>query len=243
VGLPGQSTGAWICSFECTFCAICATGPLDGRCPNCGGDLSPRPTRSVELLRKHPAAVRRTEAPAVSAAFVVEPLARPASEADVRDLARLLVDAVESGAAVSFLLPLSLERAQQWWRSMLAAAADSAVVLVARDAEGIVGTVQMHPAWAPNQSHRAEIAKLLVHRRARRGGLGSQLMHAIEQAGARAGFRLLTRDAKRGGAAEALYRRLGWVYVGMIPRFAVDPDGSAMHDDVLFYKETGATAS
>jgi acetyltransferase len=219
VGLPGQSTGAWICSFECTFCAICATGPLDGRCPNCGGDLSPRPTRSVELL------------------------ARPASEADVRDLARLLVDAVESGAAVSFLLPLSLERAQQWWRSMLAAAADSAVVLVARDAEGIVGTVQMHPAWAPNQSHRAEIAKLLVHRRARRGGLGSQLMHAIEQAGARAGFRLLTLDAKRGGAAEALYRRLGWVYVGMIPRFAVDPDGSAMHDDVLFYKETGATAS
>lgn len=172
--------------------------------------------------------------------YVVEPLARPASDADIRDLARLLVDAVESGGAVSFVLPLSVERAEEWWRGMLESAAPGAVVLVARDAQGIVGSVQMHPGWAPNQPHRAEIAKLLVHRRARRGGLGTHLMHAIEQAGAQAGFRLLTLDAKRGGAAEALYRRLGWVYVGMIPRFAVDPDGAALHDDALFYKEIGA---
>lgn len=244
VGLPGESTGAWICSFECTYCSTCASGSLAGRCPNCGGDLSPRPTRSVELLRKYPAAMASgKESPVRPSAFIVEPLARPASDADVRDLARLLVDAVESGAAVSFVLPLSLEQAEQWWRGMLESAAAGAVILVARDAEGIVGTVQMHPAWAPNQPHRAEVAKLLVHRRARRGGLGSQLMHSIEQAGARAGFRLLTLDAKRGGAAEALYRRLGWVYVGMIPRFAVDPDGSAMHDDALFYKDVGAAAS
>lgn len=175
----------------------------------------------------------------ISNSFVIEPLARPAGDADVLDLARLLVDAVESGAAVSFVLPLSNARAEQWWRSMLASASDNAVILIARDALGIVGTVQMHPAWAPNQSHRAEIAKLLVHRRARRSGLGSQLMAAIERESLNAGFRLLTLDAKRGGAAEALYRRLGWIYVGMIPRFALDPDGSAMHDDVLFYKEIG----
>ena len=183
------------------------------------------------------------ELPSRPSPYVVEALARPASDADIRDLARLLVDAVESGAAVSFVLPLSVERAEQWWRGMLASAAAGTVVLIARDADGIAGTVQMHPAWAPNQPHRAEIAKLLVHRRARRSGLGSQLMRAIEQSGTQAGFRLLTLDAKRGGAAEALYRRLGWVYVGMIPRFAVDPDGAALHDDVLFYKEIGAVAS
>jgi GNAT superfamily N-acetyltransferase len=198
----------------------------------------------VKLLRKYPAAMAAGKAlPVQPSAYVVEPLARPASDADIRDLARLLVDAVESGAAVSFVLPLPVERAEQWWRGMLASAAAGTVVLIARDADGIVGTVQMHPAWAPNQPHRAEIAKLLVHRRARRGGLGSQLMRAAEQAGTEAGFRLLTLDAKRGGAAEALYRRLGWTYVGMIPRFAVDPDGAAMHDDVLFYKEIGAAAS
>ena len=244
VSLPGESAGAWICSFECTFCSDCASGPLSGRCPNCGGDFSPRPTRSVKLLRKYPAAMALGKAlPVRPSAYVVEPLARPASDADIRDLARLLVDAVESGAAVSFVLPLPVERAEQWWRGMLASAAAGTVVLIARDADGIVGTVQMHPAWAPNQPHRAEIAKLLVHRRARRGGLGSQLMRAAEQAGAQAGFRLLTLDAKRGGAAEALYRRLDWTYVGMIPRFAVDPDGAALHDDVLFYKEIGAAAS
>lgn len=244
VGLPGESAGAFICSFECTFCSACANGPLAGRCPNCGGDLSPRPTRSVELLRKFPAAMASgKELQARPSAYVVAVLARPASDADIRDLARLLVDAVESGAAVSFVMPLSVERAEQWWRGMLESAAAGTVVLIARDAERIVGTVQMHPAWAPNQPHRAEIAKLLVHRRARRGGLGSQLMRAIEQAAADAGFRLLTLDAKRGGAAEALYRRLGWAYVGMIPRFAVDPDGAALHDDVLFYKEIGVAAS
>jgi GNAT superfamily N-acetyltransferase len=71
---------------------------------------------------------------------------------------------------------------------------------VARDVEGIAGTVQLHPAWAPNQPHRAEIAKLLVHRRSRRTGLATQLMQAIEDAARRAGFSLLTLDAKRGGA-------------------------------------------
>lgn len=167
---------------------------------------------------------------------MIERLAPPVSDSDLRGLAQLLVDAVESGAAVSFLAPLTIEHAEDWWRSTISTSRADAIFLVARDAEGIVGTVQLHPAWAPNQPHRAEIAKLLVHRRNRRTGLGIQLMQAIEDAARRGGFRLLTLDAKRGEAAERLYRRLGWTHAGTIPGYALDPDGTP-HDAVIFYKE------
>ena len=170
-------------------------------------------------------------------AHEIERLSLPVSDADFRALAQLLVDAVESGAAVSFLAPLTLERAEDWWRRTIDAAHPAAIFFVARDAEGIVGTVQLHPAWAPNQPHRAEIAKLLVHRRSRRAGLGARLMRTIEDAAQRAGFSLLTLDAKRGGPAEHLYRQLGWTHAGTIPRFAFDPDGTTPHDAVIFYKE------
>jgi GNAT superfamily N-acetyltransferase len=167
----------------------------------------------------------------------VEALSPPVEETDLRALAELLMDAVESGAAVSFLSSLTLERAQRWWRQTLSESDARAVFLVARDDEGIVGSVQLHPAWAPNQPHRADVAKLLVHRRSRRTGLGTRLMHAIEEAARGAGFTLLTLDAKRGGAAEALYRQLGWTAVGAIPRYALDTDGKTPHDTVIFYKE------
>ena len=173
----------------------------------------------------------------MSASPRIERLALPASDADLAGLAALLVDAVESGAAVSFVLPLSLADAQAWWRRTAASADPRAVVLVARDALGIAGTVQMHPAWAPNQPHRAEIQKLLVHRRAQRLGLGRRLMLAAEAAAREDGFSLLTLDAKRNGVAEHLYRRMGWIEAGTIPRFALDPDRSAFHDTVVFYKE------
>ena len=166
----------------------------------------------------------------------IERLQTPGTDDDHAALARLLVDAVESGAAVSFLPPLSLQDAADWWRSTMDAARNGAIFLVARDAEGIAGTVQLHPAWAPNQPHRAEISKLIVHRRCRRTGLGARLMRTVEDEARRAGFRLLTLDAKRGGAAESLYRRLGWTAVGAIPRYAFDADGTP-HDTVIFYKE------
>jgi len=165
----------------------------------------------------------------------VERLSPPVAEADIRALGRLLIDAVESGAAVSFLAPLTPERAEDWWRRTFAASGPAAIFLVARDAGGIAGTVQLHPAWAPNQPHRAEIVKLLVHRRCRRSGLGTRLMDAIEEEGRRAGFRLLTLDAKRGEAAERLYRRIGWTHAGTIPDYALDPDGTP-HDAAIFYK-------
>jgi GNAT superfamily N-acetyltransferase len=167
---------------------------------------------------------------------VIERLAPPVGGSDLRELAGLLVDAVESGAAVSFLPPLSLERAEGWWREVIATSDPRAIFLVARDAQGVAGTVQLHPAWAPNQPHRGEIVKLLVHRRCRRTGLGTRLMETIEEAARAAGFGLLTLDAKRGEAAERLYRRLGWTAAGTIPRYAFDPDG-APHDAVIFYKE------
>jgi GNAT superfamily N-acetyltransferase len=168
---------------------------------------------------------------------MIERLVLPVSDSDLRALAQLLIDAVESGAAVSFLAPLTVERAEDWWRRTISASHTKAIFLVARDAEGIVGTVQLHPAWAPNQPHRAEIAKLLVHRRSRRTGLGTQLMQTIEEAARHAGFRLLTLDTKRGEAAENLYRQLGWTPAGTIPRYALDPDGQTPHDAVIFYKE------
>src|SRR5262245_66322456 len=171
--------------------------------------------------------------------YTLERLATPAAEADLESLARLLIDAVASGAAVSFLAPLPLERAREWWRQVIATADARAIFLVARDAIGIVGAVQLHPSWAPNQPHRADIAKLIVHRRARRHGLGAELMAAVEREAAAAGYRLLVLDSKRGDAGERLYRRLGWTVVGTIPRYALDPDGRTPHDTVVFFKELG----
>jgi len=167
----------------------------------------------------------------------IERLALPVGDSDLRALALLLVDAVESGAAVSFLAPLTLDRAEDWWRRTLSAAPSRAIFLVARDSEGIAGTVQLHPAWAPNQPHRAEITKLLVHRRSRRMGLGTQLMRAVEEEAQCGGFSLLTLDTKRGDAAKHLYQRIGWIPAGVIPRYALDPDGKSLHDAVIFYKE------
>ena len=167
---------------------------------------------------------------------MIEELARPASDADVRELALLLLDTVASGASVGFLDSLSVEEAEAWWRGKLASLPPRAVVLVARDADGIAGTVQLLPAAMPNQPHRADIAKLQVHRRARGRGLGRALMEAIERSARAAGFTLLTLDTKRGDSAEKLYEGTGWVRVGTIPNYALDPDGTPC-DTVVFYKQ------
>ncbi len=169
-------------------------------------------------------------------ATVIEHMKLPISDADIAGLGALLVDAVESGAAVSFLGGVKFEDAEVWWREGFAKTHARAVYLVARDDAGIVGTVQLQPAWAPNQPHRAEVCKLIVHRRARGDGLGRRLMEEVERAGREAGFKLLTLDAKAGGPAEALYRSMGWMCVGTIPEYALDTDGVSWHDTVIFYK-------
>jgi GNAT superfamily N-acetyltransferase len=166
----------------------------------------------------------------------IERLVPPVGESDLRALAQLLVDAVESGAAMSFLAPLPLGRAEEWWRRTFAKSHSRAIFLAARDDDGINGTVQLHPAWAPNQPHRADVAKLMVHQRSRGGGLGTRLMQRLEVEAHRAGFTLLTLDTRRGDAAEHLYRRLGWIAAGTIPEYALNSDGTP-HDTIVFYKK------
>jgi GNAT superfamily N-acetyltransferase len=167
--------------------------------------------------------------------FSIERIGRDAAARDIRDLARLLVDAIDSGAGVSFLAGLTEGEAETWWRSTLASSPERAVFLIARDEEGIVGTVQLQPAWAPNQPHRADVAKLIVHRRGRRRGIGHALMDALERAAADAGFTLLLLDTCKGYDAERLYASTGWVRVGEVPGFALNPDRS-LCDTVFFYK-------
>ena len=163
-----------------------------------------------------------------------------ASDEVVNGLAALLLDAVADNAGISFMSDLTHEEAAAWWRKILVHAAERTVVLTARDDQGIVGTVQLQPAWPPNQPHRADVAKLIVHRRARGRGIARALMHAIDQQARDHQFTLLVLDTCKGGAAEQLYTSLGWTRVGEVPRFALNPDGSWC-DTVFFYKQLSLT--
>ena len=176
------------------------------------------------------------------AALVIERLGGTVTEADVGDLAGLLLDAVDSNAGISFMRGLTRHEAEAWWRTLLTTARPRAVVLVARDATGIAGTVQVQPSWAPNQPHRGDVAKLVVHRRCRGQGIAHALMLAAEREAAAEGLRLLVLDTCKGSAAERLYTSLGWVRVGEIPDFAFNPDGS-MCDTVFFFKRIGSPPS
>ena len=153
-------------------------------------------------------------------------------------MARLLLDAVESNAGISFMAGLTESEAEGWWRSVLTTSPRRAIVLIARDASGIVGTVQVQPSWAPNQPHRADLAKLVVHRRGRGQGIARALMHAAEREAVAAGLTLLLLDTCKGSAAERLYTSLGWIRAGEVPGFAFNPDGS-LCDTVFFYKRLG----
>jgi GNAT superfamily N-acetyltransferase len=143
-----------------------------------------------------------------------------AGEVDM--LADVLHAVVHGGAGVSFILPFSLDDARAFWsQSVLPGViARRRRMLVARLDGRIVGTVQLDPAWAPNQPHRAEVLKLLVHPDARRRGIARLLMIALEDLARANGWRLLTLDTWTGQAGERLYRSLGYTVVGTIPRFA-----------------------
>ena len=156
-------------------------------------------------------------------------------DAHARQLADVLVDCVEGGASVSFMLPLTRERASAFWRRVgEGVERGDRLLLVAEDAQGIVGTVQLLLEMPENQPHRAEVAKMLVHRRARRQGLGALLMQAAEQLGRERGKTLLVLDTSS-AEAERLYARLGWTRLGVIPDFALLPDGGPC-DTTYFYR-------
>lgn len=174
------------------------------------------------------------------AATAIEILPRPPGARVIEALAALLVDAVDSGASVCFRRPLSLASAAAWWRRTLIEAEPRAVFLAARADDEILGSVHLVPAWAPNARHRAQVAKLLVHRGARRRGIGRALMAGIERHAAAGGFSLLTLDTRRGDAGEQLYRSLGWTPAGIIPGYAIDHDGRP-NDNVVFYRAIGGT--
>jgi GNAT superfamily N-acetyltransferase len=156
------------------------------------------------------------------------------SEAQIDALAHVLVDCVEGGASVSFMHPLPLDKARAFWRGVAEGVArGERALLVAEDAAGIVGTVQLMLAQPDNQPHRADLAKMLVHRRARRHGLGAALLRAAEQAARSSGKTLLVLDTASADA-ERLYARMGWQRCGRVPDYALLPHGG-LCDTHFFY--------
>lgn len=155
-------------------------------------------------------------------------------------LSNVLIDCVESGASVGFMLPLTPARAQRFWRKVAAElASGERAILVAEDDKGICGTVQLVLGLPENQPHRADLCKMLVHRRARRCGLGAALMMRAESLAKSRGRTLLVLDAVTNGDAARLYSRLGWCRVGDVPGFALMPDGQPC-GTTYFYKALAA---
>ena len=154
---------------------------------------------------------------------------------EIAGLSDVLIDCVEGGASVSFMLPMSRAKADAFWRSMSASVErGERVVLVAEDSDGtIVGTVQVILAQPENQPHRGDLAKMLVHRRARRQGIGAALLVAAERAALEAGKTLLVLDTAS-EEAERLYARHGWQRCGQVPDYALWPDGGFCATTIYF---------
>jgi GNAT superfamily N-acetyltransferase len=152
-------------------------------------------------------------------------------------LCEVLIDCVEGGASVSFMHPMTLAKAADFWRGIAdSVARKECALIVAEDAEGsIIGTAQVIWAGPENQPHRADVAKMLVHRRARRLGVGAVVLAAAERAAYDSGRTLLVLDTAS-AEAERLYERQGWQRVGTIPKYALLPDGP-LCSTVMYYKD------
>lgn len=154
---------------------------------------------------------------------------------EIEGLSDVLIDCVEGGASVSFMFPMSRAKAETFWRSTGASVArGDRIVLAAEDSQGtIVGTVQIILNQPENQPHRGDLAKMLVHRLARRQGVGAALLVAAERSALSAGKTLLVLDTASGDA-ERLYARQGWQRVGDIPGYALMPDGVPCATTIFF---------
>lgn len=163
----------------------------------------------------------------------------PSLDRDLDALGAVLHAVVHTGAGVSFIVPFSEAEARAFWQETVlpCVLARTRRVLVARDATRIVGTVQLDLATPPNQAHRAEVMKLLVHPQARRQGIARRLMLALEDLARASGRTLLTLDTWTGSHAEALYQSLGYTTVGIIPRYARGSITPELDATTIMYKE------
>ena len=154
-------------------------------------------------------------------------------------LAEIVADGVNGGAAISFMQPYSRDDGLRFWRDKVFpdVASGKRVLFVAYLDDAIVGTVQMDVGLRPNQPHRCEVAKMVVHSRARRKGVGRALMRALEAHAKSLGKTLITLDTRTGDKAETLYASVGFQRAGVIPNYAYDPDGRAKHGTTYMYKE------
>lgn len=151
-------------------------------------------------------------------------------------LAEILSDCVEGGASVGFMSPHTPDDAMPYWQGVVHAVTDGNTVLIVAEKDGeILGTVQLGIGMMPNQPHRADLKKLLVHRKARGLGLSRLLMEAAESAAAKHGRHILVLDTATGSPAESIYEKFGWQRVGIIPQYALMPDGSYC-GSTFFYK-------
>jgi GNAT superfamily N-acetyltransferase len=175
----------------------------------------------------------------VSAAFEIAVLDAPVADTALDQLADVLVDCVEGGASVSFMPPLSHAEALAFFRNVAASVASGDTVLLAARLDGrIVGTVQLGLDTPPNQPHRADIKKTLVHRSARGRGIAAALMAQVEQEARRHGRWLLVLDTVPGENGHRVYKRAGWTETGIIPDYALFPDGR-LCDTMVMWKRLG----
>lgn len=162
-----------------------------------------------------------------------------AAAGQIEPLVEILRDVVDGGGSVNFLAPMDPALARRFWHGVIQeVGAGRRVLFLAEDDSGPVGTVQLELIDKPNQPHRCEVAKLLVHRRARRKGVASALMQALEAEARRRKRTLITMDTVKGSGAETLYLGLGFQPAGVIPRYALSTTG-ALDDTLIMYKELG----
>jgi ribosomal protein S18 acetylase RimI-like enzyme len=161
-----------------------------------------------------------------------------AARQNLKALSEVLMENVRDGAAVSFMAPLAQEAADRFWlNDVIPEVEKGRRVLFAAKFEGhVVGIVQLLTAMPPNQPHRCELAKMMVHPRARRIGIGRALVERAMQQAQELCKTLLTLDTRTGDAAQALYAALGFEEAGVIPDYAWDPDGRARHSTTYMYK-------
>ncbi|WP_434722063.1 GNAT family N-acetyltransferase [Mesorhizobium sp. RIZ17] len=148
------------------------------------------------------------------------------AKAQIGSLAEILMQSIEDGALVGFVLPFSAEQAQSYWQEVFSSVAEGERLLICAYLEDkLVGTVQLYLSPEPNALHRAEVYMLLVHRDFQRQGIGSALMASVEDEARKRKRSLLLLDTAEGGASERLYRRMNWREVGVVPHHFVDPFG------------------